>query len=458
MSDVKNWPAILKSSLDATHYLAVTSKKKLQVISLFPSLATVGTGIAPYTGITFQNQLNFRSLLSTTTGMLTIAAGGGGDAEFTILPGGIALSACNNDVPFLSTVDLTADVGATVLPVANGGTSVSTITKGALLYASAANTITETSPFSTDGLLYIGNTATGVGTLATLTAGTNVSIVNGGGSITISANLATLAATLDTDTYNINLNAGAGTSWVSGDGTSEGLTIDASGRAFIGDSTPTLPSLAAQLTLGGNATNALSIGNNNNYGNRTIKMVDSTGAAAGATLTIEGATGGTGAQNGGDVKIEAGACTGASTGGDVNIVGGGEGASGTAGAINLKTAAAETTGLTVDASQNVLVPNGFVRYSQTPQSLSGAGAVDITSQITHFTDTGANALTLADGAEGQTKMICQIATSGGAGTLGAPTKIAGWTSITFNAVGENVHLLFTNGKWHIIGIQGATPA
>ena len=39
----------------------------------------------------------------------------------------------------------------------------------------------------------------------------------------------------------------------------------------------------------------------------------------------------------------------------------------------------------------------FIGYSNSTQSLSGAGAVDVTSAVTLFTSTGTNALTLADG-------------------------------------------------------------
>ena len=459
MSDVTNWATVTKGNLTSAHYLAVTSKKKLQAISLFPSLATAGVGVSLYTGVTNQNQLNMRSLVSNTTGMLTIVADTN-DIDFDILPAGIDLDLCDNTTSlFLKTVNLAADVSTTVLPMVNGGTSLATIAKGSLMYASATNTIAATSPMATHGQLLIGNATAGFPSVATLTAGSNVTVTNAAGSITIAANLTTLAANLDTDTYDINLNAAAGTSWISGDGTHEGMMVDASGRVGMGDSVPTAISLTAQLSLFGNATNAIQIGNNNNYKDHKIKALDATGANAGVRLTVEGAAATIGNNNGGNVTIKAGDAAGTGTSGKLILEGGDDGAAAVAGTVDIKTytGAASTIGLQVDTSQNVRLPNGFLMLSQTPQSLTGAGAVDITSQITHFTDTGANALTLADGAEGQTKMICQIATSGGAGTL-TPTNLAGGTTITFNAVGENVHLLFTNSNWHAIGISGATVA
>lgn len=90
------------------------------------------------------------------------------------------------------------------------------------------------------------------------------------------------------------------------------------------------------------------------------------------------------------------------------------------------------------------------------QSLSGAGAVDTTSLVTQVTTTAANALTLADGTQGQIKIITMI-TDGGDGTL-TPTNRAGYATITFNDVGDTATLLFANGKWAIVSNYGCTVA
>lgn len=108
------------------------------------------------------------------------------------------------------------------------------------------------------------------------------------------------------------------------------------------------------------------------------------------------------------------------------------------------------------AQDNLLVGNlsgqaealAFLKTATT-QALSGAGAVDVTSAITELTTTGANALTLADGVEGQHKFIVMVV-DGGDGTL-TPTSLAGGTTITFAAVGETAHLLFTAGDWYMVG-------
>ena len=90
------------------------------------------------------------------------------------------------------------------------------------------------------------------------------------------------------------------------------------------------------------------------------------------------------------------------------------------------------------------------------QSLSGAGAVNITDLITEVTTTGADALTLANGATGQVKIITMIV-DGGDGTL-TPTTLAGGTTITFNDVGDGVVLVYGTAGWVVVGNNGATIA
>ena len=93
----------------------------------------------------------------------------------------------------------------------------------------------------------------------------------------------------------------------------------------------------------------------------------------------------------------------------------------------------------------------------TVQALSGAGAVDVTSMITQVTTTGADALTLANGANGQMKIITMVA-DGGDGTL-TPATFANGTTITFNDVGDSVLLVYnTTGGWAAVSNVGCTIA
>lgn len=460
MSEVINWATLAKTSVTSSHYIPVTSRLKFQLQSLFPSLATAGVGSESlFSSISNKNQLNFKGIKSGDTGLLTVATVSD-NIVLTALEAGIDLSKCDNSTSnFLSTVALASNVSG-ILSVVNGGTGLNSVTKGSILYASAANTLAASSPMATNGQLLIGNATNGYPSVATLTAGTNMTVTNTAGAITLASSFTSAAGDIDMNTYNINLDAATGQSWMSGDGSDEGVTVDANGRVIIQDGNHSTDSSTAQLSLQGTSATAIEIGNAATYKAYTINVKTST-SGAGQDLTIQSATGASN-NNGGNMNIAGGTGVGSGNGGHMYITAGAGGASGIGGHLNLSTYSGSGSGsglkgLTVDQSQNVLLPNGFIQYTQTPQSLVGAGAVDITSQITHFTDTGTNALTLADGAEGQTKIICQIATAGGAGTL-TPSNLAGGTTITFNAVGENVHLLFTNSSWHVIGISGATVA
>ena len=459
MSEIISWATIDKTNLTSSNYIPVTGNKKLLATSLLPTLATSGaSGVSIYSGISNANQLNFRSVISTTLTMLSVT-NASNVIGFAVLPAGIDLSLCNNATSlFLSTVALASNVTG-VLPMVNGGTNLSSVAKGSVLYASAANTWAASTPMSVNGAVLIGNNASGIPTLATLTACTNIAITNAAGSITIAANLSTLTAALNCYIYNVNLNFAAGTSWVSGDGTAEGITVDASGRVFIGDSIPTLYSLSSQLTLGGNASDAIVIGNTNTYGNRTIKMLDAAAGVAGASLNIVGAAPTTWNLGGGKISIKAGLPSGTGTGGSVSIEAGGS-ATGTSGSVSLSTytsGGALTVGFGVDSSQNAVVPNGNLLLTTAAQTLTGPGAVSLTTPTTHIVTTGADALTLADGVHGQSKFIV-MQTHVGNGTL-TPTNLAGAdTTITFTAVGNSVHLYFTNSAWHIIGSRGVTIA
>lgn len=93
----------------------------------------------------------------------------------------------------------------------------------------------------------------------------------------------------------------------------------------------------------------------------------------------------------------------------------------------------------------------------TNQSLSGAGAVNLTDMMTSLTTTGAaQALTLANGTVGQIKIIAHVV-DGGSAVLTPTTKI-GFTTITFTGVGESATLVYTSAGWAITGLYGAVAA
>lgn len=90
------------------------------------------------------------------------------------------------------------------------------------------------------------------------------------------------------------------------------------------------------------------------------------------------------------------------------------------------------------------------------QDISGPGAVNVTSQTTAITTTGADAFTLADGTEGQTKFIYMVV-DGGNATI-TPTNLLGFATITFDNVGDSVILIFSNGSWAVLGGNAAALA
>ena len=96
----------------------------------------------------------------------------------------------------------------------------------------------------------------------------------------------------------------------------------------------------------------------------------------------------------------------------------------------------------------------------TPQALTGAGAVNVTTLTTAVTTTApAQALTLADGTNGQIKTIVHQALSGGGTWVLTPTTKTGYTTITSIAVGETCTLqFFTTIGWCILSLRGAIAA
>jgi len=91
------------------------------------------------------------------------------------------------------------------------------------------------------------------------------------------------------------------------------------------------------------------------------------------------------------------------------------------------------------------------------QTLSGPGAISLTTLATAFSSTAAgNALTLADGTVGQMKIVAYVAQTAGPDTgVLTPTTAVGYTTITFNKVEDTIMLMFFTQGWAVIGGNGA---
>jgi len=102
----------------------------------------------------------------------------------------------------------------------------------------------------------------------------------------------------------------------------------------------------------------------------------------------------------------------------------------------------------------------YIALDGTAQSITNTSdAVNVTTSITHIdTDTagGAHAGSLADGTNGQIKIITMIADGGD--SVVTPTNFANGTTVTLNDVGDSVTLVFTNSNWVVLANNGCTVA
>ena len=114
----------------------------------------------------------------------------------------------------------------------------------------------------------------------------------------------------------------------------------------------------------------------------------------------------------------------------------------------------ETTGaVSVNASYGATITGGV-------QSLSGAGAVDLTNLVTELTTAaGAAAVTLADGTtSGQIKIITMVVDGGGTATV-TPTTFASGTTLAFDAVADTATLVWNSSiGWILSADRNVTIA
>ena len=114
---------------------------------------------------------------------------------------------------------------------------------------------------------------------------------------------------------------------------------------------------------------------------------------------------------------------------------------------------ADTGAITTNATYGATITGGV-------QSLSGAGAVDLTNLVTELTTAaGAAAVTLADGTtSGQIKIINMIVDGGGTATV-TPVTFASGTTLAFDAVAESATLVWNSTiGWVLSADRGVTVA
>lgn len=102
----------------------------------------------------------------------------------------------------------------------------------------------------------------------------------------------------------------------------------------------------------------------------------------------------------------------------------------------------------------------FIALDDTVQVVdTGTEAVNVTSSISHIdtaTVGGTHAGALANGTNGQIKIITMIADGGN--SVVTPANANGFSTITFADVGDTATLIFTGNKWNILSSHSVTIA
>ena len=102
-------------------------------------------------------------------------------------------------------------------------------------------------------------------------------------------------------------------------------------------------------------------------------------------------------------------------------------------------------------------------FNSTSQAITGDGststAIEVTNAVTEVNATSAAApCTIADGANGQMKTIINVSTAGTNAITITPANLRGGSSVTLNAPGETVTLIFKNSNWNVMAGHGFVVA
>ena len=323
MSTISALNTLVKSTVVSTDFLLVArtspvGNNKFVLQDLFPSVNTVGSSSETLViNVTDKNIINFKGIKSLSN-LLTVATASG-NITLQVNPANIDLSTCNNTTSaFLSSVSLTTNVTGT-LPIANGGTGATSLTSNGLIVGNGTSALSSLGA-ATNGQIPIGRTGLAP-VLGTLTAGSNITVTNGIGTITIDATVSTASSNFNVNGYNIY---GAG--WISGDGANEGININSSGRVFIGATTPGSTFHSGDLNINQdiylNGTNAQVIQGSSSTSPSSLSLIaaSATAANAGGTLYVRGGNS-FGTNQGGSVVFYTGNHDGTGSSGDFEFFG-----------------------------------------------------------------------------------------------------------------------------------------
>jgi len=106
----------------------------------------------------------------------------------------------------------------------------------------------------------------------------------------------------------------------------------------------------------------------------------------------------------------------------------------------------------------------FISFKDTAQSITGDGststAVTLTESTTlvNATSAAAPCTIAAASTDGQVKMILNSSTSGTNAVTITPTNFKQGTTVTLNAPGESVVMMYKSSFWYVIGGEGYVVA
>ena len=101
----------------------------------------------------------------------------------------------------------------------------------------------------------------------------------------------------------------------------------------------------------------------------------------------------------------------------------------------------------------------FISFKDTAQTITGDGSTSTAVTLTESTTlvnatSGAAPVTVADGADGQVKIIINKSTSGSNAVTITPSSFVSGSTVNIDAPGRSVILFFKDSNWNVIGGNG----
>ena len=376
---------LLISLVEASLDLANCSNSSSGFITTVNLATNVGSTILPVAN-------GGTGAASLTDGGILLGSGTGAVTAMAVLAKGSIIAGDGTTDPAVVTVgtngyllqaDSTAGAGVSwlqTLPVANGGTGATTLTANGVLIGNGTSAVTSIA-LATKGQILVGD---GTGNPSALTVGTDGQLLManaaaGSGVQWINNHLDLLdefvmpgSTVLDMNNNIIDL----GTGWLSGNGTAEGINIDAAGKVFIGEDTPTAFFDTALNFIGDITVSGASV----------FQAKAVSGAGSNISLIAGGSTG----ASAGGMVVKGGDSTGGNgNGGSLTLGGGIKNGSGTDGTIIFKTG--NTEAMSITAAQDLNVKKSII-FNDATEGIVYTSMGTVTQASNHSTAVTVNAM------------------------------------------------------------------